>query len=424
MLDALDKINWAAVRHCYGPALDTPTHLEALLSDDATTREAAMGGLWDTLTHQGTVYEATLYAIPFLLKLLRAQTVQGKAEILDLLVCVTHGNFPDHYVVEEKRLLSEIDTPEARQEVAQRRGWVHQIQVAVSEGRDTYLLLLADPDIAVRQSALGALVASCIQEATAVAPALRRQLVAEPDRILRASFVRCLGRFQPLAQETIALLNRVHSTDADALLRLTAAAALADGLGERAPEGIEEALASSLAASIAQPETSDESAYHLLVDDEGWPHIDYIADLCSALRTIGARGIDAALPRLRRDFAEACADSKRSAQPHAKRIKALRRLEAPDGASQLRTIEGQFIHPPTPALKLAEILLTLTFGLRRDQPTAPAILSDQQRRTLTLLLACDAIWRYGINMDGLLTNRGLPPTRMGLRRYQEQTPVE
>ncbi|MGZ6390033.1 MAG: hypothetical protein ACXWQZ_12315, partial [Ktedonobacterales bacterium] len=362
--------------------------------------------------------------------LLGVPTLQGKAEILDLLAHVTHGGFPDRYVVEEGCLLSEIDTDEAREEVALRQGWVQQIQVAVREGRDTYLLLLADTDVAVRRSALAALVGSCLQDETAVAPALRRRFVAEPGRILRASQVRWLGRLRPLAQETIALLTRIHTGDADAFLRLVAAVALADGIGARAPVGVEETLASSLVASLAQPDAPDTGAYHDLVDDGGWEHRAYSAGLCTALRALGTRGVDAALPRLWHAFAEARAERSPTTQPPGAHVRVAKEFVAPDGTTHWRNIEGQKIQPresPPPALKLAEALLTLTFGEPRDQPTAPASpsdLSEQQRRTLALLLACDALWHYDVDMDSLLDDRGLPFSRTGLRTYLQQASSE
>ncbi|MGZ3598722.1 MAG: hypothetical protein ACXWQ5_03315, partial [Ktedonobacterales bacterium] len=265
---------------------------------------------------------------------------------------------------------------------------------------------------------------------TAVAPALRRRFVAEPGRILRASQVRWLGRLRPLAQETIALLTRIHTGDADAFLRLVAAVALADGIGARAPVGVEETLASSLVASLAQPDAPDTGAYHHLVDDGGWEHRAYSAGLCTALRALGTRGVDAALPRLWHAFAEARAERSPTTQPPGAHVRVAKEFVAPDGTTHWRNIEGQKIQPresPPPALKLAEALLTLTFGEPRDQPTAPASpsdLSEQQRRTLALLLACDALWHYDVDMDSLLDDRGLPFSRTGLRTYLQQASSE
>ncbi len=71
-----------------------------------------------------------------------------------------------------------------------------------------------------------------------------------------------------------------------------------------------------------------------------------------------------------------------------------------------------------PELRLAEALLTRTFGGQRGgQSTPPSTLTPSQRRALEAVHACEALWRFDATMDDLLGNRGLPYSREKLRDY-------
>lgn len=68
-LTELDRVDWPSLRHAFGAGVvgddlhgDVARSL-AMLRDDPPT---ALGeGLWSNICHQGTVYEATAYAVPF-----------------------------------------------------------------------------------------------------------------------------------------------------------------------------------------------------------------------------------------------------------------------------------------------------------------------------------------------------------------------
>src|SRR5690348_3356050 len=78
MLEGLDAINWAKLTHAYGPAEDVPGLIRKLASRNARVREGAYRALYGNLWHQHTVYEATAFAVPFLIHLLRAPDVKDK----------------------------------------------------------------------------------------------------------------------------------------------------------------------------------------------------------------------------------------------------------------------------------------------------------------------------------------------------------
>jgi hypothetical protein len=117
ILAGLDAVPWELYRHAYGPAVDTPTHLRALLSEDAEEREQADEYLAMSIAHQGTLYEATSYAVPFLIAIVDAPASKDKERILNTLAFIAEGTFHNHYIPEHHCFLTELDTPEARREV-------------------------------------------------------------------------------------------------------------------------------------------------------------------------------------------------------------------------------------------------------------------------------------------------------------------
>lgn len=62
-----DEVDWSRVEAGYGPADEVPSLLASLYSPDPAERDRAIGELWSCLCHQGTVYEASAVAVPFLL---------------------------------------------------------------------------------------------------------------------------------------------------------------------------------------------------------------------------------------------------------------------------------------------------------------------------------------------------------------------
>ena len=87
MLEGLDDIDWHRLSHAYGEASDVPNLIRDVVSPDQEQRDSALQQLFATIWHQGTVYEATVHALPFLIDLLGVQDDQvPDAELLPLLV--------------------------------------------------------------------------------------------------------------------------------------------------------------------------------------------------------------------------------------------------------------------------------------------------------------------------------------------------
>ncbi|HEX7307464.1 hypothetical protein [Lentzea sp.] len=91
MPNGLDEVDWSRLTHAYGAADDVPDQLRDLLSPDAERRRKALWALNGNIYHQGTVYQATAHAVPFLLEVLAAPGCAERPELLDLLSGIVTG---------------------------------------------------------------------------------------------------------------------------------------------------------------------------------------------------------------------------------------------------------------------------------------------------------------------------------------------
>ncbi|MFC7482440.1 hypothetical protein ACFQX7_23875 [Luedemannella flava] len=91
MLDGLDAVHWAGLKHAHGDATDVPGQLRDLRSLDPEARRQARWALHSNIFHQGLRFEATAPAVPFLLELLADPATPERAELIDLLVTIAIG---------------------------------------------------------------------------------------------------------------------------------------------------------------------------------------------------------------------------------------------------------------------------------------------------------------------------------------------
>ena len=68
-LQTLNDVAWAEVTHAYGPAVDAPDMLRQLM-EGGDDLEEATEFLFGVLTHQGTLYSATLPVMRFCVRVL------------------------------------------------------------------------------------------------------------------------------------------------------------------------------------------------------------------------------------------------------------------------------------------------------------------------------------------------------------------
>ncbi|NRQ34146.1 hypothetical protein HII36_20155 [Nonomuraea sp. NN258] len=171
--DLIDRVDWASLNHAYGPATDVPGRLRDLVSGDGEVRRAALVDLYGNVLHQGSVYDATLACVPFLLAVVADACTPGRAEVVALLgeICDSLNDFPEEFAA----------TP-----------WP-------GDGGEVFVRLLADPDPQIRLEAARA-VATCRDDSGTVMSVLRRRLGEEANPAVRvglAEAVRALAPYMP-----------------------------------------------------------------------------------------------------------------------------------------------------------------------------------------------------------------------------------
>jgi hypothetical protein len=78
MLEGLDEISWSQLEHAYGDASDVPVLIRQLLSKDNAIVDKAVYELFGNIWHQGTVYEASATAVPFLQEVFKLPEINAK----------------------------------------------------------------------------------------------------------------------------------------------------------------------------------------------------------------------------------------------------------------------------------------------------------------------------------------------------------
>lgn len=155
MLDDLDTVDWTRLHHAYGPATDVPDLIRAVAGSDDEAAERGRRQLDGSVIHQGTTYSATAPVVPFLARLLTAQSTHHRAKVAWLLGEMAAYN-------------------------NQRTRHVATVRMAVTAEVDRLLPMLADPDPAVRGGVSFAL-SQCPKRKRDTVPALRARFAVEDD---------------------------------------------------------------------------------------------------------------------------------------------------------------------------------------------------------------------------------------------------
>lgn len=95
ILAAIDAVDWGALSHAYHAATDTRAHLMAVAVGDERGRHLAWNELWGSVRHQGTVYSATVAAVPIVTALARWVDYPDRAMALVYLRELAVGDGPD-----------------------------------------------------------------------------------------------------------------------------------------------------------------------------------------------------------------------------------------------------------------------------------------------------------------------------------------
>jgi len=91
ILEAIASVAWGEHEHAYGSASDVENQLIALVVGDGATRKSAWWNLWGNVHHQGTLYSATVPAVPILGDLSRWRAFPDRVESLLFLAEVANA---------------------------------------------------------------------------------------------------------------------------------------------------------------------------------------------------------------------------------------------------------------------------------------------------------------------------------------------
>jgi hypothetical protein len=408
MLERLDAIDWAMLSHAYGSAVDVPQMIRDLCSPDLDTRNHALSDLFSTIYHQGTVYSASAPAVPFLIELAAHPDTPDGLGVLYLLQALSAGTgyIEAHESIARDALAricaergSDLETERQREQ-----NWVQAAHDAVTAGLSVYCDLLADEDPALRSFTLY-LLASLPEHASIITPLLRPMLVEEREPLVALSLAVALRTLAGTNAQELAVFERVLCEAADPVLRLVAAVALVERLGDAASEDAIEVLVAS--TRLMQ---TDETSLNRPMEDTWSIARGYLPE------PWGESLLDLVIA--------AFSQLPLTQQAH-QLLRALSHAAAPDVAHELAKVlldrvfdvpRGDWLWAgysmgrdgrPRIAYHIAEPV-----ALRSAQNLAAL-----QHGVISAITHCDAFWQIDTN---LLERHGLPGDRVSLRTWRRQ----
>ncbi|WP_448321681.1 HEAT repeat domain-containing protein [Streptomyces sp. CO7] len=284
-LTGLDAVDWSQLEHAYGPAEDVPAQLRDLCSEDADVRGKAMHALYGNIFHQGSRYQATAAAVPFIARMAAEVSLPDRHEFLTMLAALAIGYDESHLpagldVTGWRRELAEFRARGPEEMRAEYDAWVeaaadegdrrvremrrdmfdHEQHLAAAEAElaaydavrgqlPTLFPLLADDDADVR-AATAYLVAWFPEAAPQALPRLLDVLDAEPEPATLATALVAAGLLGDPS-----LVDRLTSflTADEPLVRWAAAIALARLIATGAECTESAGVLTELAAAQADP---------------------------------------------------------------------------------------------------------------------------------------------------------------------------
>lgn len=350
MLENLEKIDWSQLGHAYGPADDVPDLLRSLASSDEDERSNAIHDLYGNIWHQGTVYRATAYAVPFLLELLESPEVSGKDEILVLLAHLARGTSYHDVHQHMSHHKEEAKEQDWQDKIKKELGWVNDVKAAVKAGENLYLGLLNDADVQLRDAAAYAL--ASLGTSAKLAEAVWKRLEKEKEECVQVSLVLAFGLLADRTEGNTGSLLAILIGSPSKSVKLASALSLIElSPAEQSSESI-----AVLVEAIRSEEDFDG------FNESIWGKVDgaelLVLNHVMQLEGNAARATESALTL------------------------------------------AMATHPPAEAVRLAEMLLRLAFGNSGQRDKTFASLDERQQRIVKLIAICPTLWAEKIGNSG------------------------
>ena len=276
MLEGLDKVDWSSLRHAYGTAEDVPGLIRGLTSPSPDERRAAIYELYGNLWHQGTIYEATPRAVPFLIELAASEKTPDRHEILSYLGTLANGSSYAHAHRDIMKLSQEEFSVQLNRELS----WVNQTRTAVKSGEALYLTALRSNEHPTCCAA--AYVLSCFPEEgdRYWTPLRARFEAARDDELVRCGIAILTKEFSARRAADIDWLAAMFEQEDSAAVRIALAVSIAH-FGQPPRDDILQFLTDNLLT-----DNEIEQRYHIQPWDSGEVVWDIIEALCASSRGV------------------------------------------------------------------------------------------------------------------------------------------
>jgi hypothetical protein len=203
MLENIDSVAWSELTHAYGAASNVPGQIRKLAKKRKKTRKNALEKLYSNIFHQGTRYQATPHAVPFLYELRASPETPDRHDVVYLLVNLALGYeesyLPDGLdIVGCRRSAEQADSAMSWPDHVEynKYGFASRVELdcydAVKDGVPTLITLLNDDDIRLANAAVYAL-AWFPEYSWESLPAIRHHLSTATDDISPANDLLAIG---------------------------------------------------------------------------------------------------------------------------------------------------------------------------------------------------------------------------------------
>lgn len=411
MLDDLDRIDWAHIRHSHGHADEFPAWIRQLRSEIPDVREEARRNLFEYSHHQGSIYEVTPFLVPFLVELATAPDTPER----------------EHLLYHLGSLGRSCNWAVARSIYG---GDAHETHERIKAGLEQYLVLLDDSDTQVRLGAFFA--ASSIRMFVPlwnIVERFKKVIAHETDPGIKAEMIGFLKEYvedsfehsgtDPVAQHSEALaafLLAQTGSEEHPRVRFVAALAYLELLGEWRVEAAH--LRAILGDALLNPEEYGESGetFAILSVIERAiagllyiPRAERMADLAAGLKAarypedahlIGQALLDTIFLGLVREVNPIARPRRLAPYLARRRLSQGQPAERPDNSDV--PFRPYYWQTQDDARQVG------WFYINQPPPADLAALSATERDMLRLVLDADLVWMIHSN---LLAAYGLPATR-------------
>lgn len=238
MLENIDKVDWANLKHAYGFAVDIPENIRNLTSLHVEIRDKALYKLYGNIFHQGSRYEAAPYAIPFLYELIDSESIRDIHKLIYYLISLALG-YEEEYLpmgVNPSNLRSELRNKEAnftKEQIDRNRKYGYNTQSiiacydSVESGIPILIKLLDNQDKQVRIASTYAL-SWFPEKAEKSAQELLKKISQISDEIEIANTILSIGLLNKQIEDKIdsSIIEQYLDSNSN-LVRICSAIALA-----------------------------------------------------------------------------------------------------------------------------------------------------------------------------------------------------